>query len=140
MSFCHCWRRWRNTSVLFTKPWSGPVESLLLPETQNHRLRPSKNKSGRLDMMTMNMLNLIVYQVEQQINTLSSLFPQFPQDLLNQQQSCKRCLSVIERNHHTLQKALSSSKVLRNFDLSLLQKRVAEIQGSAQVSVKYTCT
>lgn len=72
------------------------------------------------------------------INTLSYLFPQFPQDLLNQQQSCKRCLSVIERNHHTLQRALSASKVLRNFDLSVLQKRVAEIQVSAQVSVKQT--
>lgn len=70
----------------------------------------------------------------------SALFTQFPQDLLNQQQSCKRCVSVIERNHHTLQRALSTSKVLRNFDLSLLQKRVAEIQGSAQVSVKHTCT
>uniref|UniRef100_A0A667WTI6 Spectrin repeat containing nuclear envelope protein 1 n=1 Tax=Myripristis murdjan TaxID=586833 RepID=A0A667WTI6_9TELE len=61
------------------------------------------------------------------------LFPLFPQDLLNQQQICKRCLSVIERNYHTLQRALSTSKVLRNFDQSLLQKRVAEIQGSALV-------
>lgn len=68
--------------------------------------------------------------------TIINTIPLFAQDLLNQQQGCKRCLSVIERNHHTLQKALSSSKVLRNVDLSLLQKRVAEIQGSAQVSVK----
>nr|XP_019953051.1 PREDICTED: nesprin-1-like [Paralichthys olivaceus] len=58
------------------------------------------------------------------------------QDLLNQQQSCKRCLSVIERNHHTLQRTLSNSKMLRNFDLSLLQKRVAEIQSSAQALLK----
>ncbi|XP_071058018.1 nesprin-1-like [Pseudochaenichthys georgianus] len=58
------------------------------------------------------------------------------QDLLNQQQSCKRCLSVIERNHHALQRALSSSKVLRNFDLSLLQKRVSEIQNSTQALLK----
>ncbi|XP_028460432.1 nesprin-1-like [Perca flavescens] len=58
------------------------------------------------------------------------------QDLLNQQQSCKRCLSVIERNHNTLQRVLSTSKVLRNFDLSLLQKRVAEIQGSMQALLK----
>lgn len=73
---------------------------------------------------------------------ISTCFPicfhNFPKDLLNQQQSCKRCLSVIERNHHTLQRALSNSKVLRNFDLSVLQKRVAEIQVSAQVSVKQT--
>ncbi|XP_047184808.1 nesprin-1-like [Scophthalmus maximus] len=58
------------------------------------------------------------------------------QDLLNQQQSCKRCLAVIERNHHTLQRTLCTSKVLRNFDLSLLQKRVAEIQSSAQALLK----
>lgn len=58
------------------------------------------------------------------------------QDLLNHQQSCKRCLSVIERNHHSLQRALSTSKVLRNFDISLLQKRVVEIQGSAQALLK----
>lgn len=61
-----------------------------------------------------------------------------PQDLLNQQQSCKRCLSVIERNYHTLQRALSTSKVFRNFDLFLLQKRVAEIQSSAQVCAEGT--
>ncbi|XP_076011028.1 nesprin-1-like [Genypterus blacodes] len=58
------------------------------------------------------------------------------QELLNQQQGCKRCLSVIERNHHTLQRALSTSKVLRNFDLSLLQKRLVEIQSSAQALQK----
>uniref|UniRef100_A0A8C7FN26 Spectrin repeat containing nuclear envelope protein 1 n=1 Tax=Oncorhynchus kisutch TaxID=8019 RepID=A0A8C7FN26_ONCKI len=52
------------------------------------------------------------------------------QDLLSQQQSCKMCLSVIERNLHSLQRTLSSSKALRNFDQTLLQKRVAEIQTS----------
>lgn len=79
--------------------------------------------------------------VERYDHTLTclALVPFFPQDLLNQQQSCKRCLSVIERNHHTLQRVLSNSKVLRNFDLSLLQKRVAEIQSSAQVSIVHTC-
>nr|XP_029132983.1 nesprin-1-like [Labrus bergylta] len=58
------------------------------------------------------------------------------QDLFNQQQTCKRCLSVIERNYNTLQRLLSNSKVLRNFDLSQLQKRVAEIQASAQALLK----
>lgn len=62
------------------------------------------------------------------------LFLQPSQDLLNQQQNCKRCLSVIERNHHTLQRLISNSKGLKNFDQSLLQKRVLEIQSSAQVS------
>lgn len=56
-------------------------------------------------------------------------------DLLNQQQSCKCSLSVIERNYHTLQEVLSTSKVFRNLDLFLLHKRVAEIQSSAKVSV-----
>lgn len=56
-------------------------------------------------------------------------------DLLNQQQSCKRSLSVIERNYHTLQKVLSTSKVFRNLDLFLLHKRVVEIQSSAKVGV-----
>ncbi|XP_042156441.1 nesprin-1-like [Oncorhynchus tshawytscha] len=58
------------------------------------------------------------------------------QDLLSQQQSCKMCLSVIERNLHSLQRMLSSSKALRNFDQTLLQKRVAEIQTSAQGLLK----
>ncbi|TNM94661.1 hypothetical protein fugu_017420 [Takifugu bimaculatus] len=58
------------------------------------------------------------------------------QDLLNQQQGCKRSLSVIERNYHTLQKALSTSKVFRNLDLFLLHKRVAEIQSSAKALLK----
>ncbi|XP_037541085.1 nesprin-1 [Nematolebias whitei] len=57
-------------------------------------------------------------------------------ELLNQQQSCKRCVSVVERNHYTLQRMLTNSKVLRNFDLLLLQKRVAEIQGSLQALLK----
>ncbi|XP_061758136.1 nesprin-1-like [Nerophis ophidion] len=58
------------------------------------------------------------------------------QDLLQQQQSCKRCLSVIERNYHTVQRALSNSKVLQHFDTSLLQKTVADLQGSAQALLK----
>uniref|UniRef100_A0A8K9XYB1 Spectrin repeat containing nuclear envelope protein 1 n=1 Tax=Oncorhynchus mykiss TaxID=8022 RepID=A0A8K9XYB1_ONCMY len=61
---------------------------------------------------------------------ISTVLPLLPQDLLSQQQSCKMCLSVIERNLHSLQRTLSSSKALRNFDQTLLQKRVAEIQTS----------
>ncbi|CAL8318022.1 unnamed protein product, partial [Boreogadus saida] len=57
------------------------------------------------------------------------------QDLLTEQQSCKRSLSVIERNFHALQRALSTSKVLHNVDQTLLQKRTAEIQASAQALV-----
>lgn len=64
------------------------------------------------------------------------IFLQTSQDLLNQQQNCKRCLSVIERNHHTVQRLISNSKSLRNFDQSLLQKRVLEIQSAAQVNAR----
>uniref|UniRef100_A0A8C5AJ13 Calponin-homology (CH) domain-containing protein n=1 Tax=Gadus morhua TaxID=8049 RepID=A0A8C5AJ13_GADMO len=60
---------------------------------------------------------------------LAPSFP-FPQDLLTEQQSCKRSLSVIERNFHALQRALSTSKVLHNVDQTLLKKRTAEIQAS----------
>ncbi|MEQ2157468.1 hypothetical protein GOODEAATRI_002167, partial [Goodea atripinnis] len=44
----------------------------------------------------------------------------------------KYVMIMIERNHQTLQKSLGNSKVLRNFDMSLLQKRLSEIQGSSQ--------
>lgn len=88
----------------------------------------------------MELCFFIIEMLKDVIMLLSTRFLQFLQDLSNQQQSCKRCLSVIERNLHTLQRALSTSKVLRNFDLTLLQKRVAEIQGSAQVSIINACT
>lgn len=55
MPFCRCWRRWRNTSTLFTRPWSERVASLLLRETQSHRHKPSKNTSGRSDTNTLNL-------------------------------------------------------------------------------------
>lgn len=49
------------------------------------------------------------------------------------QQSCKKCLSVIDKNHQIIQRVLAGSKTLRHLDTSLLQKRVAELQASSQV-------
>uniref|UniRef100_A0AAZ1XTL6 Calponin-homology (CH) domain-containing protein n=1 Tax=Oreochromis aureus TaxID=47969 RepID=A0AAZ1XTL6_OREAU len=67
------------------------------------------------------------YQALERASRITSATLFLYSDLLNQQQSCKRCLSVIERNHHSLQRVLSTSKVLRNFDISLLQKRVIRL-------------
>lgn len=50
--------------------------------------------------------------------------------------SCKKCLTVIERNHQTIQKIMSSSKTLQHMDMSLLQKRVADLQASSQVKTQ----
>lgn len=51
------------------------------------------------------------------------------------QQSCKKCLTVIDKNHQIIMKALEGSKTLRHLDTSLLQKRVVELQASSQVSI-----
>lgn len=51
------------------------------------------------------------------------------------QQSCKKCLAVIDKNYQLIMKALEGSKTLRHLDTSLLQKRVGELQASSQVSV-----
>lgn len=51
------------------------------------------------------------------------------------QQSCKKCLTVIDKNHQVIMKALEGSKTLRHLDTSLLEKRVVELQASSQVSM-----
>ncbi|KAJ8275253.1 hypothetical protein COCON_G00098780 [Conger conger] len=66
----------------------------------------------------------------------SSDFKHKCQDLLTYQQSCKNCLSVMERHHQTVQRALGSTKTLRHFDKSLLQKRVQDLQATLQAMVK----
>lgn len=55
------------------------------------------------------------------------------QELVTFTHSCKKCLTVIERNHQTIQKIMNSSKTLQHMDMSLLQKRVADLQASSQV-------
>lgn len=51
------------------------------------------------------------------------------------QQSCKKCLTVIDKNHQIIMKALEGSKTLRHLDTSLLQKRVVDLQASSQVTI-----
>uniref|UniRef100_A0A3B4U182 Nesprin-1 spectrin repeats region domain-containing protein n=1 Tax=Seriola dumerili TaxID=41447 RepID=A0A3B4U182_SERDU len=48
-----------------------------------------------------------------------------------------KCLTVIERNHQTIQKIMNSSKTLQHMDMSLLQKRVGDLQASSQVKLKW---
>lgn len=112
-----------------------PNTQIWSQQKQQWQVRYNHNVTNRLNLTSFTnvnylpLLNLSLF-IGTEARTLS-----LKKDLLNQQQSCKRSLSVVERNYHTLQKALSTSKVFRNLDLFLLHKRVAEIQSSAKVSV-----
>ena len=55
------------------------------------------------------------------------------QELVTYTHSCKKCLSVIERSHQSLQKTLDGSRTLQHMQTTLLQKRVADLQSSSQV-------
>ncbi len=66
-------------------------------------------------------------------------FIHFWQELQTQQQTCKRCVCAMERSYLSLQRALCCAKSLHNFDMSLLQNRVTEIQTTAQVGLHYRC-
>ncbi|XP_073672409.1 nesprin-1-like [Paramisgurnus dabryanus] len=57
---------------------------------------------------------------------------QMCQELQTQQQNCKHCVCAMERSYLSLQRALCCAKSLHNFDVSLLQNRVTEIQTTAQ--------
>lgn len=63
-------------------------------------------------------------------------FKQKCQELATFTQSCKKCLTVIEKNHQTIQKIINGSKTLQHLDMSLLQKRVADLQASSQTLIK----
>ncbi|KAF1374585.1 hypothetical protein PFLUV_G00230620 [Perca fluviatilis] len=63
-------------------------------------------------------------------------FKQKCQELVTFTHSCKKCLTAIERNQQTIQKIMSSSKTLQYMDMSLLQKRVADLQTSSQGMIK----
>ncbi|CAL8300487.1 unnamed protein product [Boreogadus saida] len=58
------------------------------------------------------------------------------QELVTYTHSCKKCLSVIERSHQSLQKTLDGSRTLQHMQTTLLQKRVADLQSSSQVMIK----
>uniref|UniRef100_A0A3B1IR95 Calponin-homology (CH) domain-containing protein n=1 Tax=Astyanax mexicanus TaxID=7994 RepID=A0A3B1IR95_ASTMX len=59
-------------------------------------------------------------------------FKQKCQELVTYQQSCKKCLTVIDKNHQIIMKALESSKTLKHLDTSLLQKRVAMVKETTE--------
>uniref|UniRef100_A0A8C7KDH8 Spectrin repeat containing, nuclear envelope 1b n=1 Tax=Oncorhynchus kisutch TaxID=8019 RepID=A0A8C7KDH8_ONCKI len=59
----------------------------------------------------------------------------FLQELVTFTQSCKKCLTVIENNHQSVQRTLDSSKTLQHLDMALLQKRVADLQASSQAMI-----
>ncbi|KTG32438.1 hypothetical protein cypCar_00024510 [Cyprinus carpio] len=59
-------------------------------------------------------------------------FIHFWQELQTQQQTCKRCVCAVECSYMSLQRALCCTKSLHDFDMSLLQNRVTEIQTTAQ--------
>uniref|UniRef100_A0A3Q3WYN6 Nesprin-1 spectrin repeats region domain-containing protein n=1 Tax=Mola mola TaxID=94237 RepID=A0A3Q3WYN6_MOLML len=63
-------------------------------------------------------------------------FKQKCQELATFTHSCKKCLTVIEKNYQTIQKIMSSSKTLQHMDISLLQKRVADLHASSQTMIK----
>jgi len=44
---------------------------------------------------------------------------------------------AIERTHQNIQKIMSSSNMLEYMDMSLLQKRVADLQSSSQVHLTF---
>ncbi len=66
-------------------------------------------------------------------------FIHFWQELQTQQQTFKRCVCAMERSYLSLQRALCCATSLHNFDMSLLQNRVTEIQTTAQVGLHYRC-
>ncbi|TRY83459.1 hypothetical protein DNTS_016204 [Danionella cerebrum] len=65
-------------------------------------------------------------------------FKQKCQELVTYQQSCKKCLSVIDKNHQVIVKSLDTSKNLKHLDTSLLERRITELQVSSQSMVKET--
>uniref|UniRef100_A0A670IV44 Calponin-homology (CH) domain-containing protein n=1 Tax=Podarcis muralis TaxID=64176 RepID=A0A670IV44_PODMU len=68
----------------------------------------------------------------------ADVFKQQHQDLVAYQENCKKDISLIERNSQTIVKFVTSSKVLHHFNLSVLQKKVVEIQAAFQNMVKKT--
>uniref|UniRef100_A0A673LCT4 Nesprin-1 spectrin repeats region domain-containing protein n=1 Tax=Sinocyclocheilus rhinocerous TaxID=307959 RepID=A0A673LCT4_9TELE len=65
-------------------------------------------------------------------------FKQKCQELVTYQQSCKKCLSVIDKNHQIILKSLDTSQKLKHLDTSLLERRITELQASSQGMVKET--
>uniref|UniRef100_A0A3B3D5A7 Nesprin-1 spectrin repeats region domain-containing protein n=1 Tax=Oryzias melastigma TaxID=30732 RepID=A0A3B3D5A7_ORYME len=63
-------------------------------------------------------------------------FRQKCQELATFTHSCRKCLTVIERNHQSVQRSVSGSAALHHLDLALLQRRVAELQTASQNMIR----
>ncbi|XP_078239370.1 nesprin-1 isoform X9 [Pogona vitticeps] len=68
----------------------------------------------------------------------ADIFKQQHQDLVAYEENCKKALSLIERNSQNIAKFVNSSKVLRHFSVSVLQKKVTEVQTAFQNMIKKT--
>ncbi|KAJ7342117.1 hypothetical protein JRQ81_009049, partial [Phrynocephalus forsythii] len=68
----------------------------------------------------------------------ADIFKQQHQDLVAYEENCKKALSQIERNSQSIAKFVSSSKVLRHFSVSVLQKKIMDVQTAFQNMVKKT--
>lgn len=80
------------------------------------------------------LLNLLIYVITSNPKSLNSTTLVLPlQELVTFTQSCKKCLTVIEKNHQGIQRTLDSSKNLQHMDMALLQKRVVDLQASSRV-------
>ncbi|XP_043917738.1 nesprin-1-like [Protopterus annectens] len=63
-------------------------------------------------------------------------FKEKQKELLDYQGQCKKAVISIEKNNQAVQRLLTSSKMLKHLDRSVLQKKVMEIQVSIENMVK----
>uniref|UniRef100_A0A8C2F311 Calponin-homology (CH) domain-containing protein n=1 Tax=Cyprinus carpio TaxID=7962 RepID=A0A8C2F311_CYPCA len=115
-----------------------------VPERALPLLRDSQTMLPPLEEMEKNITGF--YQSLEKASRITSSrdseapgdFKQKCQELVTYQQSCKKCLSVIDKNHQIILKSLDSSKNLKHLDTSLLERRITELQASSQGMVKET--
>ncbi|XP_056619733.1 nesprin-1-like [Triplophysa dalaica] len=119
---------------------SGTLSTTTAIETQLHQL---KEKSPSILKQCQSLFPLLE-ELENQISAFYQTAElaghiitqqhnqQMCQELQTQQQNCKHCVCAIERSFLSLQRVLCGAKSLHNFDVSLLQNRVTEIQTTAE--------
>ncbi|MEJ1275396.1 hypothetical protein NN561_006292 [Cricetulus griseus] len=68
----------------------------------------------------------------------SSLFKQKHQELLVCQESCKKILALVEKGSQSVQKLVTLSPVLKNWDHTKLQRQTADVRHAFQNMIKKT--
>ncbi|ERE81323.1 nesprin-1-like protein [Cricetulus griseus] len=68
----------------------------------------------------------------------SSLFKQKHQELLACQESCKKILALVEKGSQSVQKLVTLSPVLKNWDNTKLQRQTADVRHAFQNMIKKT--